>query len=662
MSRKAEITIDIEKIKQAKELLGDTAASIIAEELELESFDERNFKACCPIHSEKTPSFIWNSKLNNYHCFGCGSTIDIIDAFMMKGSTMTEAVQKLFDLTGIKHSFGETGIKTKRNYRYPKPKYADNNEKIYKYLERRKISRKTANYLNLRQGEDGNILIQYFDLNDVLTMVKVRRSEPVKKGEPKCWHLNDEKRVPFDTTPLLYNMNRTNYENPLLITSGELDCAAAIEAGYLNSVSIPMGDSNTHWVDENLEYLDKFSSIIICPDNDKSGAKFITEIMPRLGTWKCKIAKVPETFTSESGKVQNIKDLNEYLYHCGKEAVLDIIYNAKDTPVPSVRDLSEVDDIDLDEIDGIETGIPLMDKELMRLFYGTLTILSGMPGSGKSSILCQIICNALDQGKNCWMYSGELPEYMVKNWFNYIFAGPRNVETYVKPNSDEYYKIRGEIKGEINKEYKGRWFVYKDDYSNNLTELISSMTDVVRKYNVKLLILDNMMTIDAEAGENELREQTNTIKRLIEFSKKYCVATILVCHPRKLTETSTVKTYDISGSANIINLAHRTIGMRRITDEEKSGFNSETMGKMSAFKDELKKSDVAVNIIKDRMRGRSNKTFGLRYDPASRRFYSGIDEYNVQYKWDKTKYTSLLPPPPLPVDITNEVFGKVEVT
>lgn len=632
--------IDNDKIQEAKEKLGNDAANIIAELLEVEHFDEKNLKGCCPVHHEKTASFVWNSKANNFKCFGCGVSIDILDAYMRTGNTYIQAVQKLFEITETQYIFGEVGVKTKHKYNYPKPVYAPNNDKIYDYLEKRKISKETADYLDLKQSQNGNILIQFYDLNDVLTMVKVRKSEAVPHGETKCWYLTDDNKVPYDTSPILYNMNRVNFDKPLLITSGELDCAAAIESGYLNSVSIPMGDQNTHWVEECLEFLDKFNSIIICPDNDESGKKYCDGIIPRLESWRCKIACVPESITLENGNQKKIKDLNECLFYYGKEKVLEIIYNAKDTPVPSVEDLSDVKDVDLDEMDGVYTGIESLDKELMRIFYSTLTIISGMPGSGKSSIIDQLICNALDQGINSWLYSGELPNPMTKNWFNYIFAGNRHIQEFKQSNGDMYYKVSQEAKNGIDKCYRGRWFVYKDDWDNNLDTLIQSMVDVVRKYGVKFLILDNMMTIDVDDSESELKEQTTTIKKLIAFSKKYNVATILVCHPRKLKDSATVGMYDIAGTANIANLAHRTLGMRRVTPEEKDGTD-----KFSSLKKSMVKFDVIINIIKDRLRGRSNISRGLYYDTPSRRFFTNPKEYDHKYDWDQNTYKEPLPYP-----------------
>lgn len=648
--------IDKEKVIEAKIKLGDKTAAAILKNLGIEEYDEKNLKCLCPYHSERTPSFVYRSKQQKFRCYGCGKTVDIIDSFMHNGLTYLEAVQKLFELAKINYPFGELGVKTRNQYYYPRPVYADSNEAIYEYLQKRCISQKTVDYLGLRQDLSGNILIQYYDLNDVLTMVKVRKGRQVPHGETKCWNLTDGKKrpdgkeTPYGTTPILYNMNRVNYDSPLLITSGELDCAAAIEAGYSNSVSIPMGDQNTQWVQECWDFLEKFDSIIVCPDNDESGNKYCKDIIPRLGSWRCKIAVVPSVFEDEEGKKFRVKDLNECLFRFGAEKVLEVIYSAKDTPVPSVKDLSDVRRRSLADRDGVTTGIQCIDKELQRIFYGTLTIISGMPGSGKSSLICQMISNALDQDINSWLFSGELPEDMNKDWFTYIFAGPRNVVKY-ESKYGAYYNIPPEIEQKIDEHYRGRWFIYQDDQDNDLDALIQSMTDVVRKYNVKFLVLDNMMVIDTEDTENELKEQTKTIKKLIAFSKKYNVATILVAHPRKLSNTSTVGMYDIAGTANISNLAHRTIGMRRITPEEKDGAD-----KNSSLRKELKKYDVVINIIKDRMRGRANINMGLYYDSASRRFFTTPDEYDHQYAWDTNKYADQIPYPI--VDETNEVFGE----
>ena len=42
----------------------------------------RDFKACCPFHNEKTPSFVVNPQRQWYHCFGCGKHGNVITFIM----------------------------------------------------------------------------------------------------------------------------------------------------------------------------------------------------------------------------------------------------------------------------------------------------------------------------------------------------------------------------------------------------------------------------------------------------------------------------------------------------------------------------------------------------------------------------------------------------
>ena len=626
--------IDREAILQAKEKLGDRNAQIIVEELGITDFDEKNMKCCCPFHQEDHASFIYNKKAFNFRCFGsCGRSYDILDVFMYKGATYAEACKKLFELAEMPYSFGELGVKTKRHYRYPHEVPCTDKSKVYAYFEQRKISRETLDALDVRQDSEGNAVFNYYDTNDVLTMVKYKPSHKVQHGQAKCWCQQNS-----DTAPLLFNMNRINVNSPLLICEGEPDCLSAIEAGFKNAVSVPLGSSNLHWIDENLEWLDQFESIIICADNDDAGVKMQKECVPRLGSWRTKVVDIPAIPIGNTGRVT--KDLNEILYVCGKDKVLELILDAKDSPAPSVADLSDVEPTEYEDVDGVTTGLKAIDDELMRLFFGTLTIVSGQPGSGKSSLLTQLACNSLDNDIGTWLFSGELPNGVEKSWFNYIFAGPRNITDAISRRGNPYKKISTTTLAEINKTYKGRWHIYRDDYDNTLDKLIASMTDTVRKYGARCLILDNFMCIDTETSEEELRSQTDTIKKLIEFAKKYQVAVILVCHPRKMDAGTNVGIYDIAGTSNIVNLAHRTIGLRRVTDAER-----ENAAKYSEKRRQLLKYDVIVTIVKDRMFGRQNIDVGLYYDPASR-FFSDMDEYDRRFSWDKKEYKEPLPLPP----------------
>ena len=61
-----------------------------------------SYKACCPFHHEKTPSFNIQPDRGFYHCFGCGESGDAIK-FVQKqeGLTFVEAVKKLAERCGV---------------------------------------------------------------------------------------------------------------------------------------------------------------------------------------------------------------------------------------------------------------------------------------------------------------------------------------------------------------------------------------------------------------------------------------------------------------------------------------------------------------------------------------------------------------------------------
>ncbi|MFA6636287.1 MAG: DNA primase [Candidatus Omnitrophota bacterium] len=62
----------------------------------------RNFKACCPFHNEKTPSFVVSPDKQIYHCFGCHAGGNVID-FLMKHESLEfpEAVRVLASKAGV---------------------------------------------------------------------------------------------------------------------------------------------------------------------------------------------------------------------------------------------------------------------------------------------------------------------------------------------------------------------------------------------------------------------------------------------------------------------------------------------------------------------------------------------------------------------------------
>lgn len=135
----------VEEVKQKTDIV-----SLIGEYITLKRAG-RNYKAPCPFHSEKTPSFMVSPELQIYKCFGCGEAGDVFN-FLEKyeGLEFSEALKILADRAGVKLiSFkpGETDEKTRL--------YELNNlaAKFYHYiLLNHPVGKLALNYLTKERG------------------------------------------------------------------------------------------------------------------------------------------------------------------------------------------------------------------------------------------------------------------------------------------------------------------------------------------------------------------------------------------------------------------------------------------------------------------------------------------------------------------------------
>ena len=618
--------IDKSLIIEAKEKLGDEAALIIAKELDLQEWDERNLKSLCPFHLEDSPSFVWSQKDCAFKCFGCGRRYGIIDHYMQSEKiTYIGAIKKLFEKTDIKYSFGEQGVKTKRDYRYPTYHNCEDRSIVESYMSSRMISKETLDATDTQQDEKGNVVFNFYDVNDVLTTVKYRPARVLKDGDTKTWC-----QVGADNTPLLFNMNRVDFANgALLITEGECDCLAAIESGYKNAVSVPFGANNYSWLEKNWEWLELFDKIIIWSDNDEAGNNMRREVCSRLGVWRTFYVEAPEKITLKDGKEKKIKDINEVLFYFGKQKVLDLINDAKDTPVVGLTDLATVEDFDIENEPGLYSGLKPVDKTVYKFLFGSTILVTGKRGSGKSTLLNQtFICEPLNQGHNIFIFSGELGKKVVRNWLELTMIGGEKIKM-----KNEFVHIVDSPSLKIMKEwYLGRSWIY-DQPSNKIEDILNMAIASTRKYGTKVWLLDNLTTIDLGANDSDvLEKQKNLMVELNRLALLYNVLIVLVVHPRKLKNGEEIGGDDVAGSGSLGNLAQYIMSVKRFDENEKEGVKARGGGWVKGK--EPFKEDVAINIIKNRYTGRVGEV-KLFFDYSSYRFFSNAEELFKRYKWNK---------------------------
>src|SRR3989304_1783183 len=87
---------DVEKVKSKLDIV-----EIIGEHIQLKKAG-RNFKALCPFHGEKTPSFVVSPERQIFKCFGCQKGGDIFGFLMeLEGIDFGEAVRELAQRAGV---------------------------------------------------------------------------------------------------------------------------------------------------------------------------------------------------------------------------------------------------------------------------------------------------------------------------------------------------------------------------------------------------------------------------------------------------------------------------------------------------------------------------------------------------------------------------------
>lgn len=610
--------IDIDLVQQAKKDLGERAAEIIATGLGVDKWDHKQLKGLCPFHNEKTPSFVWNKKDNHFKCFGCGETVDIIDYYMQSGMTFREAAKELFKETGTYYEDIQERPVTKERKPYKQPTVEDRiaTGKVQAYLELRKISKSTIDYAGVKDDLKGNIAFEFYDDKDRLMLTKYRPARKLGKGDNKNWCQKGA-----DTSPILYGMHQADPSKPLLITEGEIDRLAAIESGFKNAVSVPFGAENFHWIEHNWDWLEQFEEIIVWSDNDEAGERMSKEVVPRLGSHRTKYVK------------SNYEDINLQLFKAGKESVMKSIADAKYVPIKDIIKMADVEDYNPSDMEKIKSGLNGLDRFIGGWFLGSLNVITGINGSGKSTFINQsCVCEPVNQGYKTFVMSGELTNRQLRNWIEYPMAGKENITSVDNGlNEPTTYYVNKKVKEKMRKWYKDDIYFYDNDLDYTATSILKKMEELAKRYGVKVFLLDNLMTIDLECNNFELNmKQKDFVKDLVIFARRFNAVVHLVAHPRKTETVQRLSKMDVAGSGDITNLAHYVTAIHRVTDNEKE----DKLDKRGDLVEEGCPFDCIVDLFKNRPMGHQDKSIGVQFDMASKRFYGESDDVNKTYGWE----------------------------
>jgi DNA primase len=279
----------------------------------------REWKACCPFHNEKTPSFTVNDDKGFYHCFGCGAHGDAIRFLTdQRGMQFMDAVKELAAKAGLEvpapdpqareraeRTTSLTDVMAEVAKWYSEQLNGIAGADAREYLKRRGIGPETAQRFGLGLAPDSRTAIKRAleklgedklvetgmlikpDEGDSYDRFRGRLMIPIRdprgrviafggrilgEGEPK--YLNSPDTPLFDKGRTLYNIDRASPASRsarrLIVVEGYMDVIALDRAGIAEVVA-PNGTAVTEAQLERMWRLDP--SPILCFDGDSAGRK-----------------------------------------------------------------------------------------------------------------------------------------------------------------------------------------------------------------------------------------------------------------------------------------------------------------------------------------------------------------------------------------------------
>jgi twinkle protein len=368
------------------------------------------------------------------------------------------------------------------------------------------------------------------------------------------YRLTSEKRHEMDGgAPLtLWNHDCLLEESsrPVVICEGEWDAMVALSLGW-RAVSVPNGAPATETEDianakrydflwRSQDQLNRVEKFILAVDDDAPGKALRNDLVALLGAERCSFVEYP--FPA--------KDLNEVLLERGSEAAAACLNAAK--PVP-VKGLFKITDFpDPGPMQSFPIGIDGLADHL-RIVPGTLTVLTGWAGQGKTSLTMAMV--------------GHLVRYNIPVTIGTFETQPRPIlqrklraailqcpEHQIPPERvaeaddliAENLNVIAQMVGE--------------DQEMTLEDVLELARVSVQRDGTKVLILDPWNEIEHKRrkDESETEYTGRAIRQIKHFMRQYQVAVWLVAHPSKPehgTKTKVPGLYHISGSANWANKA-----------------------------------------------------------------------------------------------------------
>ena len=281
-----------------------------------------NFKANCPFHNEKTPSFFVSPPRQSWHCFGCSRGGDMLSFVMeIEGVDFLGALKILAGRAGVEI---EKIDKNRQNERLKLLRLIDEavkfyetelrkNEEVVSYLKKRGMKGETAKNFNIgyapagwrnlydylknknysdSEMEKAGMVVKsvkaqagYYDRfrSRIMFPISSASGQPIgfsgrifgeESADSGGKYINSPQTILYDKSKILYGFDKAKNEirkkDFCVIVEGQMDAVMSHQAGVINTVAV----SGTALTVDHIRMVKRLTEkIVMAFDKDEAGAR-----------------------------------------------------------------------------------------------------------------------------------------------------------------------------------------------------------------------------------------------------------------------------------------------------------------------------------------------------------------------------------------------------
>jgi twinkle protein len=387
------------------------------------------------------------------------------------------------------------------------------------------------------------------------------------------------------------------------VTEGEID-ALTVSQLFGNKwpvVSVPSGAAGAlKSFQANLEWLEKFDSVVIMFDDDEPGRKAALECAMLLTPGKAKISTIV-----------GFKDANEAHVAGEGKRVIDAVYGGKVYRPDGVVLGCDLWDTVTQEDTNDSTPYPwaALNDKLLGIRKGELVVMTSGTGIGKSSVCREMICHLIRAGKKVGLL---MLEESVKRTARNLMAIHLNTPAYFWADR----QISPEQKKEAFDATVAKVVLFDHFGSVSPENLLARIRYMTKSCGCEYIFLDHLSIVVSGLGDgDERRLIDNAMTSLRSLVEETQCSLFVVSHLRRPDgdrgheEGATTSLAQLRGSHAIAQLADSVIGLERNQQGDAP-------------------NELMIRVLKNRFTGDTGVAGMLRYFKESGRLHEFEVEIN----------------------------------